>query len=69
MTPYLLAPKEAAVALGVSERHIKNLIQEATGPGKSRWRFGRELVDMTPLGSKKRLVRINLHAVVPGLST
>jgi plasmid maintenance system antidote protein VapI len=34
MTPYLLAPKEAAVALGVSERHIKNLIQEATGLGK-----------------------------------
>lgn len=67
MARYLLTVREAAAALGVSERHIKNLIAEATGPGKSRWRFGHELVDMAPLGSKRRLVRINLQAVVPGL--
>lgn len=67
MARYLLTVREAAEALGVSERHIKNLIAEATANRKSRWRFGRELVDLAPLGSQRRMVRINLNAVVPGL--
>lgn len=67
MSRYLLTVPEAAQALGVSERHIKRLIEEATANRKSRWRFGRELVDLAPLGSQRRMVRINVNAVVPGL--
>lgn len=67
MSRYLLTIPEAAQALGVSERHIKRLIEEATANRKSRWRFGRELVDLAPLGSQRRMVRVNLNAVVPGL--
>ena len=67
MARYLLTIREAAAALGVSERHIKNLIQEATVNRKSRWRFGRELVDLAPLNSQRRMVRVNINAVVPGL--
>ena len=64
---YLLTVADAADALGVSKRHIERLIEEATANRKSRWRFGRELVDLAPLGSQRRMVRINLNAVVPGL--
>lgn len=67
MSRYLLTPREAAQALGVSERHIQRLIAEAIANRKSRWRFGRELVDLAPLGSQRRMVRINVNAVVPGL--
>ena len=67
MARYLLSVADAADALGVSKRHIKTLIAEATANRKSRWRFGRELVDLAPLGSQRRMVRINLNAVVPGL--
>lgn len=66
---HLLTVAEAAEALGVSERHIKRLINEAQANRKSRWRFGRELIDLAPLGSQRRMVRINLAAVVPGLSS
>lgn len=64
---YLLSVAEAAAALGVSQGHIKNLIREAEANRKSRWRFGRELVDLAPLDSSRRLVRINILKVVPGL--
>ena len=64
---YLLTIKEAADALGVSPRHIERLIHEADANRKSRWRFGRELIDLAPLGSQRRMVRININAVVPGL--
>ncbi len=67
MTRYLLTVREAAEALGVSTRHIERLIAEADANRKSRWRFGRELVDLAPLGSSRRMVRINVNAVVPGL--
>lgn len=67
MARYLLTIAEAAEALGVSERHIKNLIAEADANRKSRWKWGRELVDLAPLGSQRRTVRININAVVPGL--
>lgn len=69
MARYLLTVKEAAQALGVSERHIKNLIHEADVNRKSRWRFGREIVDMSPVGSVRRTLRININAVVPQLET
>ncbi len=67
MTRHLMQIPDAAAALGVSERHIKRLIEEATRCRKSRWRFGRELVDLAPLGSQRRMVRVNINAVVPGL--
>ena len=64
----LLTVAEAAHAFGVSERHIKTLIEEATKCRKSRWRFGRELIDLAPLASQRRMVRINAGAVVPNLT-
>jgi|GEM_PF-2137156 len=64
----LVTPKDAAAAMGVSERHIQRLIQEADVDRRSRWRFGREIVDLTPKGSARRTLRINLGLVVPGLT-
>jgi excisionase family DNA binding protein len=66
-TRLLLTVAEAAEALGVSDRHIKRLIHEADSCRRSRWRFGRELIDLAPLGSQRRMVRVNVGAVVPGV--
>lgn len=63
----LLTVTEAAEALGVSDRHIKRLIQEADANRKSRWRWGRELIDLAPVGSSRRTVRVNVAAVAPGV--
>jgi len=63
----LLTVAEAAEALGVSDRHIKRLIHEADANRKSRWRWGRELIDLAPVGSSRRTVRVNVAAVVPGV--
>ena len=60
---------EAAEALGVSERHVKRLVAEADANRRSRWRWGRELIDLAPVGSSRRCVRVNLAAVVPGVGT
>jgi hypothetical protein len=60
----LLTITEAAEALGVSDRHIKRLIHEADSCRKSRWRWGRELIDLAPVGSQRRTVRINVSAVI-----
>jgi hypothetical protein len=60
----LLTVTEAAEALGVSDRHIKRLIHEADANRKSRWRWGRELIDLAPVGSSRRCVRVNVAAVV-----
>jgi hypothetical protein len=60
---------EAAEALGVSERHIKRLIHEADANRKSRWRWGRELIDLAPVGAQRRTVRVNVGAVVPEVRT
>ncbi len=67
MTParYLLTIAEAADALGVSSAHIKRLIHEADANRKSRWRWGRELIDLSPLNSQRRTVRVNIAAIVP----
>jgi len=64
----LLTIPEAADALGVSERHIKRLIHEADSCRKSRWRWGRELIDLAPHGAQRRMVRVNVGAVVPSVS-
>ena len=63
----VLTVAEAATALGVSDRHIKRLIHEADSCRKSRWRWGRELIDLAPAGSSRRMVRVNVAAVVPGV--
>jgi hypothetical protein len=60
----LFTTAEAAEALGVSDRHIKRLIHEADSCRKSRWRWGRELIDLAPVGSQRRTVRINVSAVI-----
>lgn len=56
---------EAAEALGVSQCHIKRLVAEADANRRSRWRWGRELVDLSPVGAQRRTVRVNVGAVVP----
>jgi hypothetical protein len=61
----LLTVAEAADALAVSERHIKRLIHEADSCRKSRWRWGRELVNLSPVTAQRRTVRVNVSAVVP----
>lgn len=66
-TRLLLTTAEAADALGVSERHIKRLIHEADSCRKSRWRWGRELINLAPHGAQRRTVRVNVAAVVPGV--
>jgi hypothetical protein len=63
----LLTVAEAAEALGCSERHIKRLIHEADSCRRSRWRWGRELIDLAPVGAQRRMVRVNVGAVVPGV--
>jgi hypothetical protein len=67
MARLLLTIPEAAEALGCSERHIKRLVAEAEANRRSRWRWGRELIDLAPVGSARRMIRINAHAVVPAL--
>ena len=69
MGRYLLTVAEAAEALGVSKRHIERLIHEADANRRSRWRWGRELIDLAPVGASRRTVRINLAAVVPNLQS
>jgi hypothetical protein len=61
----LLRIPEAAEALGVSVRHIERLIHEADSCRKSRWRWGRELINLAPVDSRRRTVRVNVAAVVP----
>jgi excisionase family DNA binding protein len=64
-----LTISEAAEALGCSERHIRRLVEEAETLGRrARWRFGRELIDLAPVGSARRMVRVNVGAVVPSLT-
>lgn len=61
----LLTTKEAATALGVSLRHIQNLISEAdTDTKRSRWKYGRELINLSPRHSARRTIRVNLEAVL-----
>jgi len=68
MARALLTITEAAEALGVSDRHIKRLVAEADANRRSRWRWGRELIDLAPVGSIRRTVRVNVAAVVPNYS-
>jgi hypothetical protein len=61
----LVTPKKAALALGVSHRHVQTLIHEAdVFPKRSRWRFGKQIIDLTKSTATRRTLRINLDAVV-----
>jgi hypothetical protein len=64
----LLTVAEAADALGCSTRHIERLIHEADSCKKSRWRWGRELIDLAQVGANRRMIRVNLQAAIPGIS-
>jgi hypothetical protein len=68
-TRLLLTVAEAADALGCSTRHIERLIHDADSYKKSRWRWGRELIDLSPVGAQRRMVRVNVAAVVPSVTT
>jgi excisionase family DNA binding protein len=62
----LLTINEAAQAMGVSRNHVRRLVEEADVLGKkARWRFGREIVDLSPVDAVRRTLRINLAAVLP----
>ena len=67
-TKMLLTVAQAADALGCSTRHIERLIHDADSCKKSRWRWGRELIDLSPVGAQRRMVRINVAAVVPSVT-
>ena len=64
-TRLLLTIEDAAVALSVSPKTIRRLIDEADANRKSRWRWGREIVNLAPVGSSRRIVRVNVGAVAP----
>ena len=61
----LLSVADAAKAMGVSKNHVKRLIHEADSSPKSRWRYGREIVDLSPTDAVRRTLRINITAVIP----
>jgi hypothetical protein len=61
----LLTITEAAEVLGCTTRHIRRLIAEADSSRRSRWRWGRELIDLAPVGSQRMMVQVNVAAVVP----
>ena len=57
---------EAAEVLNVSRRHIEKLIEEADTYKKSRWRWGKELIELTPVSSTKRTIRVDLSKILTG---
>lgn len=62
----LLTINEAAEAMGVSRNHVRRLVEEADVLGKkARWRYGREIVDLSPVDAVRRTLRINITAVLP----
>lgn len=66
MARMLLTPKEAAAAMGVSINHVRRLIDEADSLGKrARWRHGKEIIDLSPVNSVRRTLRISMSAVLP----
>ena len=64
MTRKLYTVKEAAEILGVSVRHIRDMIHEADTFKGSTWKFGRELINMSEKTALRRTIRINVDAVI-----
>ena len=65
MKRQLLTTKQAAEVMGVSLRHVQQLIHEADVSKQSRWQFGREIINLSPKTALKRTLRININAVIP----
>ena len=63
----LLSIKEAAQLLGVEATTIRRLIADADTNKRSTWRYGKEIIDLTPSGNKNRILRINPSAVSPSV--
>ena len=63
MTKRLVTLQEAAEVMGVSYRHVQRLVEEANTIKQSRWRYGREIVNLSPATAVRRTLRINLSAV------
>ncbi len=63
MTRQLVTLKEAAEVMGVSYRHVQRLVEEANTIKQSRWRYGRELINLSPATAVRRTLRVNLSAV------
>ena len=64
MSRELVTLKQAADRLNVSHRHIQRLIEEAdVWPKGSRWKFGREIINLSTKDALRRTLRINLDAV------
>ena len=64
MTRKLHTIKDAAQILGVSVRHIRDMIHEADTFKGSTWKFGRELINMSQKTAKRRTIRVNVDAVI-----
>lgn len=58
----LLSIQEAADLFAVSRKHIQKLIDEADTIKNPRWRWGKELIELTPKASGKRVIRVNVTA-------
>ena len=67
MTKRLLTIKEAAEVMGVSVRHVRDLIHEADNFKGSNWKHGREIVNLSTRASLRRTLRININAVIPAV--
>ena len=65
MTRQLLTIKEAAEVMGVSVRHVRDLIHEADTHKSSSWKHGREIVNLSTRAALRRTLRININAVIP----
>ena len=60
----LLTIQQAADAMGVSRRHVQNLVDEGlTQPRIARWKEKRDFVDLSPATSARRTIRIIPQAV------
>lgn len=60
----MLSIKQAVVVIGVSYDVVHDLVNEAiNNPKKSRWKEGREFIDLSTLKVKKRLIRIRPSAL------
>jgi hypothetical protein len=66
MARRLMTIKDAAKTLGISPRHVQSLIQEADCDKRSRWRHGREIINLSPRTALRRTLRINVDAVFSG---
>lgn len=66
MAQRLLTLKQAAEVLGVSYNTVKRLVDEADlMPRKSRWKHNKEIIVLSPKDAQRRILRINIKAVLP----